>query len=358
MLNPPARPHHRSIVTAILSVCLASAVVCGCGGGGGGRSSTGTGTGNTIGDLPPNVLLYVNTPDFGVTNKLNQINSDGTGGKLVASLPSGYQGVSLNPAVKGQLVFGYSPSAGTPLLYGIYKNSSISGAGATQVIAPAYSFIGSIQVSFDGVWIYYLAAVGTGSLELYKVSINGGAPIVLDSDEVFTANVDISKGSKITYDKLVSYPNGNVFSAIFVRSTANSATPVQITNDSSANYCCPQFSKDGTKVVCLSDKADSAMEVYSMNATDGSTLTQITNAPSINKQYTAVSFSADGTTTAFVADSIGVYVSGPIGTNNAPTQIVNDTTTENSLYWTSLSGRSSSGTTGYISKQRHRGLRP
>jgi len=266
--------------------------------------------------------------------------------------------IALNPAVKNQVVFGYSPSASTPPLLGIYKNSSVSPTGATQIVTPTYTFIASIQVSLDGSFVYYIAAIGSGDTFLYKVPITGGTPVQLDTDQVFTANVDVVNGSMITYDKLVSYSNGNILSAVFVRSTASSATPIQLTNDSNSNYACPQFSKDGTKIALESDKADSNFEVYVMSATDGSNLTQITNDPTIAKQYTGVAYSADGTAVAYIGETAGVYKSPPIGNTGSSAQLVNDATVNDGLYWTSTTGRARGGTTAYLGHRRKHGLIP
>src|SRR5580658_6786231 len=82
------------------------ALIAGCGGGGGGGHAAAPGT---PGVLSPNAILYMNTPDGGDTQVLNQVNPDGSGKAILGTLPLSYQGISMNPAVSGERVFGYSP---------------------------------------------------------------------------------------------------------------------------------------------------------------------------------------------------------------------------------------------------------
>jgi hypothetical protein len=356
--------------TSIHSTWIAAAtigVLAGCGGnGGGGTPST---LNSSPGVLAPNVIFYSSSPDNGNTMVLNQVNPDGSGKTTLATLPVGFQGIAMNPAVRGQTVFGYSPSGRSPMTYGIYKNSSISSTGAVMLVPPTYSFIESIQVSADGAWVYFVAPIGTGNPALYKVPSTGGTPKVLDnSGFILSANVDPVTGSNVIYDKEIVYPNGNQKTAIFELPTSGSVSPNLITNDPNDNYEFPQFSKDGTQIVMESDINDPNFEIYTMSSTGGSIngagLTQVTNLPAVAKEN-GVSFSADGTSTAFVGNSAsatatGIYVSGTIGANPpAPTSmIVQDNTVQAGLYWTSNGGRSASGTMAYLARPRHHGLIP
>ena len=308
--------------------------------------------------MPPNVILYSNTSDSGVTSNVVQVSPDGTGRKQILHMPEAFEGVGLNLAVPGEKVFGYSPSGAVNPTYGIYRSNSISTSGMVTVVPPTYSFVETVQVSYDGAWVYYVAAIGSGDACLYKVATAGGAPIVLDnSGFVYTASVDIVSGSKITYDKDYTYPDGRVESAVFVKSTDSDGPPILLTNDSTANYGCPQFSPDGTKIAFVSDKDDANMEVYVVSASGGNIL-QVTNAPQLPKQYTGVAFSPDGTTTAFIGFDSGVYRSAPLGAQGAPTLIVHDATAIGGIYWTNASGRAQGGATATLSRRRHRGLLP
>jgi Tol biopolymer transport system component len=297
-----------------------------------------------------------------------QVNPDGSGQKQLYSLSlNNYEGLALNPAVKGQIVFGYSPSGVANPAYGIYLGSAANSSTSTQLVAPVYYSIQSIQVSIDGAWVYYIAQLGqTGNSELYKLPIAGGTPIVLDSDSIYSANVDTVTGTQVVYDKNYTYVGGNSESAVFIRSTAVTGTPTQLTVDSSHNYEWPQFSKDGTKIVLTSDKNDPFFEVYTMASntvsTNGSGLTQVTSNPTIDKE-SGVTFSADGTMAAYIGldtagSANGVYRSGVIGTQNPSTLIVPDSHIQAGIYWTSATGRARGGTTGYLSRNRHKGLIP
>lgn len=340
-------------------------LLAGCGGGGGGGAPAGQAV---SGALQPNMIFYSNTPDNGATTVLNQVKPDGTGKSILASLPANYQGISMNPAAKGQMTFGYSPSGSSPPLYGIYENSSISPTGAKQIVAPSYSFVESMQVSFDGHWLYLVAAIGANNPVLYKVSMTNGSTQVLDNTGfIYSANVDVVTGTTVTYDKDTVYPNGNDKSAIYSLPTSG-GTPTLLANDPNDNYEFPQFSKDGSRIVCLCDKDNPNFEVYVLSAqggsTNGSGLTQVTNLPAIAKEN-GVTFSADGNSTAFIglADGVagsGLYVSGQIGAKPiaAPSLIVNDDTVEAGLYWTSSTGRAVGGATAFLAKRRHKGLTP
>ncbi len=378
-------------------VLALAALIIGCGGGGGGSSTTSstgrtatgststgttstgttstgttstgttstgtTSTGTTSGVLAPNTILYSTTPDFGTTINLIQIDSKGNNSKQLASFPSAnYSAVGLNPAVSGIKVFSYTTGTGATPLYGIYQGGSVNIKGAAPIVAPTYTFISQIQVSVDGAYVYYTAAAGSaGNFELYKVSINGGAPIVLDSANIYTFNVDSFNGSRVTYDKNYTYLNGNSKSAVFIRTTAASGNPVSITNDPSSDYSRPQFSKDATQIVLVSNKDDAQYDVYTMSAsatsTNGSGLTRVTNSPTISK-YFGATLSADGTQAAFIGldntggTASGVFVSGAIGTSGATTQIVTDAGVQPGIYWTSAAGRSRGGTTGFFGARR------
>jgi len=232
-----------------------------------------------------------------------------------------------------------------------------------MIVPATYSFIESIQVSFDGNWVYFVAPIGNGNPALYKVPITGGTPIVLDnSGYIYSVNVDVVDGSMATYDKRITNSSGANVSAIFSLSTSGSGSPTLLADDSSHNYEFPQFSKDATQIVFESDRDDPNFEIYVMSATggsfNGSGLTQVTNLPDVAKQD-GVSFSADGKSTVFVGSGptpsqTGVYHSGLIGSSPPEncTLIVHDSTIQAGLYWTSVGGRSQGGTTGYLSRRR------
>ncbi len=379
MLHRYMKSSPRSTAIAAASFFAFAALVIGCGGGGGGGgTSTGTSTGTVTGTatgtvtgtatggvFTSNVIVYSDTTDAYTSINYKQVNPDGSSKKLLYNMPTkNYQGLGLNPAVQGQTVFGYAPAGGASPVFGIYKNIGVYGGSATQLVAPVYSVITSIQISIDGAWIYYIAAIGAGNTQLYKIPITGGVPIVLDSGEINSAFVDTVDGTRITYDKYYTFLDGNNVDSIFVRPTTTSGTPVQLTTDSKANYSNPQFSKDGTKIVFVSDKDDANGEVYLMSATDGSGITKLTNNPTINKMGNGVTMSADGTKASYigmdtVGTAFGVYTSGAVGTSNPSTLIVSDLTILPGIYWTSSNGRAVAGAARLMSRpQRRRHIQP
>ena len=283
---------------------------------------------------------------------------------MLASLSSAnFRSVALNPAVTAQKVFGYTTGTGTTPLYGIYKNNQISLNGATKIVAATYFDIAQIQVSFDGAWVYYIASTSAnGNYELYKVAITGGTPVVLVSDDVYTFNVDSYNGTRIVYDKQYAYSNGNSPYSVLIRPTTNTGTATVITNDNTNDYDTPQFSKDGTQIILVSDKDNTNWDVYTMSSsaisTNGSGLTRVTNS-AINK-LAGVTFSADGTQAAYVGVDLtnnvatGIYVTGTIGTGTSSSLVYTDLSIIPGIYWTSNIGRATYGTNGYFSRYRRR----
>jgi hypothetical protein len=285
-------------------------------------------------------------------------------------------GLAVNPAFSAgsgnaQVVFGYAPKGGANPLYGIYSGiysgPQIIGSTATQIVPPTYRAISSIQVANAGSFVYYVAQSNrSGNFELYGVPINGGAPTVFDSGDIGSASVETYYGYEITYDKTVSYPNGNSYQAIFVIPASNGATPVQLTNDAGSNFECPQFSKDNTQIVFISDKDDASGEVYTMNATNGSGIVKVTNNPTIGKMGNGVTFSADGTQTAYIGvdtsasgAATGVYTTASITPNSSSTLIVPDPNVWPGIYWTNFNGQARGGTTGYlVNRRRNKRLLP
>ncbi len=260
-------------------------------------------------------------------------------------------------------MFGYTTGTGASPLYGIYKNNQISINGASKIVGAVYVDIAQIQVSIDGVWVYYIASTSaSGNYELYKVSSGGGTPVVLDSDDIFSFNVDSLNGSEVVYDKQYAYANGNSPYSVLIRPTALSGKASLLTNDNTNDYDTPQFSKDGTQVILVSDKDNTNWDVYTMSAstvsTNGSGLTRVTNS-TINK-LAGVTFSADGTKAAYVGMDLvnnvatGVYESGAIGAGTSSTLILTDLSIIPGIYWTSSIGRSLTGPTGYFARYHRR----
>lgn len=341
----------------LVSVASLALLILGCGGGGGGSNGSGGSTGSGV--LPSNVLLYTTTPDSGVTLNVMQINPDGTSKTQVASLGAAFEGFAFDPAVKKQVVFGYSPSGTTNPIFGIYRNAAgiASGTGAVQVVPPQYSYVSSVQVSNDGKFVYYVAAVGLNDTQLFRVPIGGGS--VKTIDFAFSAELNAA-GDTVVYDKI---PTGGTTNQIYISPADGTAPPTALTSDVSHNYETPQWSKDGTKLVLASDKDNSLFEIYTMAPTAGAPLTQVSNLANVDKSQ-GVSLSPDGTMAAFIGISgdttkAGVYRTASFGTNPiTQTQVVVDPNVLNGIYWTGSNGRAIGNANGFIARRRHHGLIP
>ena len=86
----------------------------------------------------------------------------------------------------------------------------------------------------------------------------------MDNGFVFSANVDVVNGSQVVYDKLITPSAGATpVSQVFTRSTSASGTPVQVTDGTTPTTIqFPQFSKDASQIVMVSDKDYANFEVY------------------------------------------------------------------------------------------------
>ena len=339
---------------AVLAIAIA---IIGCGGGGGG---TGTGGGSTTGGvLPSNVLLYSTTPDSGATLNVMQVNADGTGKTQVASLSPAFEGFAFNPAVKKQVVFGYSPSGTSNPVFGIYRNNSgsASGTGAAMIVSAQYSYVSSVQVSSDGKFVYYVAATGTNDTQLFRVSIGGGA--VKTIDFAYSAQVN-DAGDSVVYDKI---PTGGTTSQVFTAPADGTGPPTAISTDVAHNYQTPQWSKDGKSIVVASDKDNSMFEIYVMAPTSGAAMTQVSSLANVDKSQGAT-LSPDGTMASFIglgADTAltGVYRTVSFGTKPiTQTQIVVDPNVLSGVYWTGSNGRAVGDSNGFVARRKHHGLIP
>src|SRR5262249_32678840 len=136
--------------------------------------------------------------------------------------------------------------------------------------------------------LYYVAAVaGASEPNLYKVSLTGGAPVLLDSAE--DANLNAT-GDKLVYSKI---PVGAT-TEIFTRGVNAGDTATRLTNNDFEDEFA-QWSKDGTKIVFSSSPAGS-LHIYTMNA-DGSNVTQVSNTA--NADDLSPTFNGTGSQVAF-----------------------------------------------------------
>src|SRR5699024_3524665 len=141
----------------------------------------------------------------------------GTGaGTYATGVPTAASPASPNPAVAGQYVFASSASAPVRPPYGIYKGSSTSAtdANTVQLVAPAFAFVDTVQVSRDGTKAIYIASrTVTDDATLYVIDTSGsGTPTRIDTN-VITAAIS-ADGTKVVYSK---FPTGGNFTDLYVR---------------------------------------------------------------------------------------------------------------------------------------------
>ena len=190
------------------------------------------------------------------------------------------------------------------------------------------------------------------------MGINGGTVSTLDT--AYVAHVR-DAGDMVVYDNI---PAGSATSQVFIRPTTIAGSPVQLTTDTANNYESPQWSKDGTKVILLSDKDNPQFDAYLTNATVGAALTRVTNLANVDKTQ-GVTLNPDGTVAAFVGvgtvdiGSSGIYRSSSIGVGSiTQTQIVTDALVESGIYWTGSNGRSRGQVSAFFGRRQHHGLVP
>lgn len=360
----------RSGPTALVLTALA-ALVIGCGGGGGGGGSNGSdgstnagttnsgttnagttnagsssdagGTGGTdggAGSLPQDSVFYVETTPGSnpVTYDVKYTKEDGSGqGTYATGVSSDVAPASPDPSAAGKFVFAAKPAGSAT--YGIYRNSSVSTAGATTIVDPSRGLteVRTIQVARDGSKVVYVAATSTSidaPFRLYVVSTTAGSvPTLLDLAESAAISSD---GLKVVYSK---FPSGESDTELYVRFFADSSA-IRLTSNSLFDDD-PQFSKDGTKAV-FSQQVSTSTQRQRLGIIDLSSKA-VTNldpvpagyqvAPSFNFAANRVSFVVLGNAPGVS----GVYTSDTSGAN--VTKVLASDDLRAATYWSTPTGR-------------------
>jgi hypothetical protein len=293
-------------------------------------STSTTSTSTTSGFWPPNQVFYSELSP--TTYEVRHMDPSGANDTSLAVLDNNYAALTLNPAVANQVVFAYQTSPTAKL--GIYKNSSPSIVGATEIMPPSFDSVGSLQVSSDGSTVYFVADSKVTTGKLLKVNIATGAAQQLDTAEA--AHINIA-GDLLVYSKLLT----NNVTALFVRGVGAADTATRIT-DTSFNSTFPQWSKDGSRIVFSSDKGtDGSYDLYMVNP-DGSGLTRLTNTPQTDEL--GGSFNDNGSMVSFVvlaADGSlsGIYRVDTSGVDANRLQLKAVLNPGDTTYWTSANGR-------------------
>ena len=328
--------HNRNVIFLCLGVTLLGLAI-GCGGGGGGGSATGgtvgvtAATDGTLGDFPPDVILYSRNDGFNET--VYQIDPDGNNNAVVASFATNYTSYAASGA-NNKVAFAYQTDP-FGQENGVYVNTTVDATGATTIDAGPYVFVGSIQFTPDGSKLIYVAQGTSGNAGLFIANSDGtGTPIRLDDAD--DAHLSPS-GTKIVYSKFSSNSN------ICLRNTDGTGF-AQITTNSSQEFL-PQWSKDGLQIFFTTDRVGGEYGIWRMNA-NGSGQTAVSSS---NGEFVS-SPNTDATKVAFVrinnnSAETGVYTIDTAGTNEDPLELQTDMNPI--VYWTSTNGRAVATSPGF-----------
>ncbi|CAN5631952.1 hypothetical protein BH11ARM2_BH11ARM2_06030 [soil metagenome] len=310
---------------------LVGAVAIGCGGGGGGGSTTGlttatsstattstattstatattstattstattstattsTATTSTNGDVPgvlPKNVIFYDVYNENSEREFRYISPNGTGDTLFVTLPPRFDAFAPNPVKASEYYFAaHTSDTGKD---GLYKNSSITLTGATQIVGPTYDTVTGMQISNDGRFLAYTAYIGEAETKLYVIDLQTptAPPITVDSADFFHISPDVRK---VVYSK----PSGGP-SDIFIRDFPAGAVATNLTNDATAEDFSPQFNKDSSRIVFTSDRdSTGAYDLWAIGA-DGKNITRVTDTP--DDLEIGASWAPDGTQVAY-----------------------------------------------------------
>jgi len=212
-------------------------------------------------------------------------------------------------------------------------------------------------VSPDGNWVVFGAQDSNGVAHVCKVQISGGTVTTMYPGD--DPAIDPT-GKFITFDQF----NADFSSQYIWKSAFDGSGVTQLT--SGATYdSFPQFSKQSDRIAFQReiDSSTQLIDVYTIKA-DGTSPTQITTStdtPSTALQNTTPSWSPDGTTLCFYAQSVqnnvntvvGLYTasSTPSAPVAAPPLLKTLTLPQGSTYWTGTTGRGT-GSAGVFNFRR------
>lgn len=297
--------------------------------------------------LPPNTIFYTAADSTDATaTDLRTVSPNGSGDALFQMVPTQFAAVAANPNVQNQLVFAFTTSANPGsdpnALYSIYRNTSVSLAGATQLTDSstlALSSVGTIFFTPDGQKMLFTGAVGSDHA-LYIMDSNGSNLTRLVSADDAALSPD---GTKIIFSQSQGAEDDLLWMGI--SETSGHAFITSVNTDE----IMPQWSKDGTKIAYAAKPAASLTAPYDIfvvpfgGGTAG-TPVQVTSNGDFNF---SPSFSPDGSQVAYdrlstvdVTQS-GVYKSSSAGGSEA--SVILNPGIETGLYWTSSNGRAIGG---------------
>ena len=308
--------------------------------------STATSSGSTgNGLLPPNVLIYADVVGSASPPAYNvmAINPNGSNPHALASnVPVEIEYFAMNPIVNNQYVF--AAQASPTALFGIYISSNgLTMKGATQLVAPTYFGVVSLQITEDATKIVYTGVDSSGqNSNLFVEPITGGTPLELDNSGADNfADVSPGDSNTVVFSELIGGAGQLFYKKI---SAGASGAATQLTNDSFDDEN-PVFTHDGTAVVFNEGVPQSggAFDIQYPTIISMSTgkETKLLNPDQVffeqaspNTGATFVGYSGQGNTT------IGLYTQATT-TSAKPTLILNDEeiNTTIGVYWTGNNGR-------------------
>jgi len=153
------------------------------------------------------------TPDNRIVYVLNEVNR-----KRLWIMSSDGSKSTPQPGAEGTFVSAPRVSANGQIVYGSDRSGTLQiwrmdpdGSNAKQLTDSNDVFLGEVDVSSDGKWVVYGRLIG-GSVELWKVPMQGGEPVRLTQQPSFNRRVSISPDVKTvayTYsDSQVNPPRG------------------------------------------------------------------------------------------------------------------------------------------------------
>ncbi|AIE86905.1 TolB family protein [Fimbriimonas ginsengisoli] len=309
-------------------------------------ASAGTNAGAGAGVLAPNKIYYSEQADTGISVRSIDPNGSAASDAQFDLLPTGFEALAVN-SKDNQRYFAQRTSDLANL--GIYRNATVNMTGASELVAPTYAFVSSMQVSLDGTVLYYVAAK-SGDIQpaLYKLALTpGAAPVKLDS--AWTAHISPS-GTFAVYTKQVADAGPT---KIFVRGLADGATPTQLTTGATFEDA-PQWNKQGTRIVFGRSTDGAIYDVWSM-AANGTGLQQITDTADVSED--SPTYNQAGDMVAYVADSSdfakkGLFRNSVAGVNQGKVPVKQDPQILPGAYWSGSNGRSRAALAAYLASHR------
>ena len=276
--------------------------------------------------IPGNALVFTLPGSAADKSEIRVMGMDGSDEKTFATINSGIQGFSINPANRTQKFFG-AQRASTGK-YGIWRNTALDPTSAISVVTPAFDAIYTVSVTKDGKKVLFTATEDNAAPKLYvadATKMNGKAT-ALDEAVSFALSPD---GKDVVYSKL------NEKSLDLFKRKLSEEKPTKIVANAGDDDA-PQYSKDGTRIVYTSNKPNGLRDIYTCKA-NGTDELMVTNT--VADDEFSPSYNADGSAIAYIIPSgaaAGVYRIPSAGGSRVSVKVADNVS---DVYWTEGTGR-------------------